>query len=113
MALGASVALAAGAHAVTCSDVGGQVVGGQCVKVEQGQSFSQPIAGPSGRINPNNPWTQVFTPVTTSTWQPAGASDQIQNPSHPVVTEDVIGGTVSNPGGHEMPGGVPGPDGTS
>src|SRR5690349_23934641 len=64
IAVGASVALASSAHA-TCADLGGTFAGGKCTVVTGTPPVTVPIAGPSGKINPNNPWTQTTTGQTT------------------------------------------------
>jgi hypothetical protein len=64
LAVGASVALASSAKA-TCADLGGPFAGGKCTVVSGGTTTVNPIAGPSGRINENNPWTEIVTTPST------------------------------------------------
>ena len=102
VAIGASVALASTAQA-TCADQGGTFAGGVCTVVSGGGSTTTPIAGPSGRVNETNPWTQTVTdPTTTTTYHGNG-------PGSLIGTTSTGGGTTfANPGGHEVaavPGG--------
>jgi hypothetical protein len=101
IALGASVALASSAHA-TCADLGGTFGGGVCTVVTGGTTTTVPIAGPSGRVNETNPWTQTTTtPSTTDLYHGNGPGSLISSTTTPGST------TTANPGGHEVSG-VPG-----
>jgi hypothetical protein len=101
IAVGASVALASSAHA-TCADLGGTFAGGKCTVVTGGTTTVTPIAGPSGKVNENNPWTEtVTTPSTVDVYHGNGPGALISSTSTGGST------TIANPGGHEV-GSVPG-----
>ena len=102
IAAGAGLALAPSAGA-TCADEGGTFVGGKCTVVTGGTTTTIDVAGPSGRINENNPWTQTTTTgTTTSVYHGNGPGSLISSTTTPGST------TFANPGGHEVdsiPGG--------
>jgi hypothetical protein len=101
IALGASIALASSAHA-TCAGIGGTFAGGKCTVVTAGTTETTPIAGPSGRVNVNNPWTKTTTTgTTTDVYHGNGPGSLISSTTTPGGT------TFANPGGHEVSG-VPG-----
>jgi hypothetical protein len=108
LAVGASVALASSANA-TCADLGGTFAGGKCTVVSGGTTTVYLIAGPSGTINENNPWTRtVTTPSTVDVYHGNGPGSLISSTTTGVGSE-----TIANPGGHEVDsvpgGGAPAP----